>query len=299
MKLFSVEKNSRLMYSHTTHPYMIFLNNKIGRIFFSSRNIKNQSSIFWIDIDLSDNFKVINISEKPSLTYSNDGSFDTDGVFVTHIIKNKKKLKMYYLGWKKKTPYPMFESFIGMAESSNQGLTFDKISNSQIKGIQKNENNTNLLCSIIYDKGIFKMWYGDLVKWIKLKNRLQSIYNIKYATSPDGINWKNENKVCIDNSKKILNVGHPFVTVKDGIYFMLYSVDYGKGYRIRLAYSYDGISWKAKSRNFLSVGKQHWNNSSVSHPFYFEFNNRYFLLYSGNNFGKDGIGIKCIQRLSN
>lgn len=73
------------------------------------------------------------------------------------------------------------------------------------------------------------------------------------------------------------------------------TVDYrtvkGKGYQIGNASSVNGIDWK---RNYeidgLNLSDKGWDNMMMEYCHVFHHNGIQYMIYNGNNFGKDGFG---------
>ncbi|HEX9710822.1 MAG TPA: hypothetical protein VGB42_12760 [Candidatus Thermoplasmatota archaeon] len=102
--------------------------------------------------------------------------------------------------------------------------------------------------SILYEGGVYKMWYMGTVSW--------DVADIGYATSPDGINWTkyagnpiftNASGSAWDN----YNVGWPQVVKVGSTYFMYYSgrVNTDARKSIGLATSTDGTNWTRHPSN--------------------------------------------------
>ncbi len=52
------------------------------------------------------------------------------------------------------------------------------------------------------------MWYGSCFKWEEAEDRaLGSYYDIKYASSEDGIRWERDGNVCIGLKAGETNIG--------------------------------------------------------------------------------------------
>jgi len=58
------------------------------------------------------------------------------------------------------------------------------------------------------------------------------------------------------------------------------------------AESMDGINWIRKD-NFAGIGVSPtgWDSEMIEYANIFKFDNMYYMLYNGNDFGKSGIGI--------
>jgi hypothetical protein len=120
--LFNVEKNSDWMYSHAAVPFAEHVKDDIFRIYFTTRDKKNRSHGAFIEVDIKNPQKILNISPEPIIGPGPLGSFDDSGTMPTCIVKYQNKKYLYYVGWALGVTVP-FYFYIGMAEndgSSNQ-----------------------------------------------------------------------------------------------------------------------------------------------------------------------------------
>ena len=153
---------------------------------------------------------------------------------------------------------------------------------------------------VLKDKGIWRMWYVSLIKWEEKNNELKHYYHIKYAESLDGINWKKEGKICIDFKNTLeYAIARPCVIKRGNTYKMLYSYRAGEKnltYRIGYAESMDGINWERMDEKMnLSISESGWDSEMVCYPYVFEYNDKLYMLYNGNGYGKTGIGLAVLE----
>ncbi len=109
--------------------------------------------------------------------------------------------------------------------------------------------------SVLFDNGIYKMWYTGVTN---------SIYQIGYATSSDGIAWIKyaTNPVLVpdvSNPWEMTSVRDPHVIKTNGQYIMYFSARGATGpnniYQIGRAVSSDGINWiKEQTNPILTPG---------------------------------------------
>lgn len=130
-------------------------------------------------------------------------------------------------------------------------------------------------CWILFDEGIFKMWYtggGAVLPDETLRSR------ISYATSNDGVTWsKYENNPVLDvslNEWDSLGVETVTVLVDESApqpqrYKMWYAGQTFNDYRYEIGYAYsaDGISWQKHPTAVLGVGDENeWDNCFLEGP---------------------------------
>jgi hypothetical protein len=70
----------------------------------------------------------------------------------------------------------------------------------------------------------------------------------------------------------------------------------GRTYRIFHAQSNDGIEWNSEpNRPVLDLEPGSWDSEMTCYPCVFEHLGRHYLLYNGNDYGRDGFGIAVAE----
>ena len=81
------------------------------------------------------------------------------------------------------------------------------------------------------------------------------------------------------------------VIYENGIYKMWYSYR-GKYYKIGYAESYDGIKWSRMDKKVgINVSSKGWDSEMIEYGYVFDYDNKRYMMYNGNGFGKSGIGL--------
>ena len=93
--IFKPDQSLDWMQSHATTPVPVHLQDNEYRIFFSSRNQRNQNSLGYIDIDINTPNKINSISKNPVLELGELGNFDCDGIYGTSIVNQNGKLILH------------------------------------------------------------------------------------------------------------------------------------------------------------------------------------------------------------
>lgn len=293
--IFNAKNNHPWMHTHTALPIADHLDNDIFRIYFSTRDSQNRSSIGFIEVDITNPSKILKISEKPILSFGNIGAFDDSGVMGSSIVNFEGKKYLYYIGWTipKNTP---FKWAIGLAISSDNGKSFKKFSEGPI--MDRNYVDPFLVSSptVIFEDGVWKMWYISALRWELYKDKFRAPYHIRYADSEDGINWNRKGIVCIDfKNDKEFAIGRASILKENDIYHMWYS--YSKeNYRIGYAFSKDGIKWTRNDENAgIDVSESGWDSNSIEHSYVFKHKSKTYMLYTGNDYGKSGFGYAILE----
>jgi hypothetical protein len=65
-----------------------------------------------------------------------------------------------------------------------------------------------------------------------------------------------------------------------------------RSYRLGYAFSDDGIMWqRADESKGIDVSMEGWDSEMMCYPHIFKVDQEIYLLYNGNNFGRDGFGL--------
>lgn len=284
-------------------PIPEILENNALRIYFSTLDNKGRSQPIFMETDAESPNKVKYIEKKPILRLGNLGSFDDSGITISSIVKNGNRKHLYYIGWnpQKNVSYKLA---IGLAISENDS-PFQKISEGPIMDRSIDEPYFNTAPWVILDGGIWRMWYVSCYAWKIINNWPEPVYNIKYAVSNDGINWKRTGIIAIQQDDFAEAIGKPTVYIENGIYKMIYSyrnslnyrTDPMKSYRLGYAESNDGISWKRLDDKIgISFSKKGWDSIMMEYASTYFYNNQRYMLYNGNGFGESGFGYAVLNK---
>ncbi len=286
------------MHSHASYPVAEHLGSDMFRIYFSSRDKNNHSSVGFVDIDIYLPGKIINISKEPVLSPGELGAFDNDGVTISCILHFLEKRYLYYLGWNLCKTVP-FCNTIGLAISNAPESSFVRYSNAPILGRDTSDPFTISYPWVIYEENKWKMWYGSHLKWGDSESRDIFEHVIKYAESEDGIRWKKHDLISLyfDESNGEYAISKPCVIKEGNLYKMWYSFR-GNEYRIGYAESRDGIKWVRKDSEVgIDVSDSGWDSESIEYPFVFDHKGQQYMLYNGNGYGKTGFGLAILEHI--
>lgn len=293
--LFCPNNNYTWMFSHAANPFAENISTSIFRVYFTCRNSQNESHIAYVDVDFNDDFKIIDISNKPVLTPGEIGMFDDSGTAMGFLINIAQKKYLYYLGWNLKVKVPWLNT-IGLAVWNTEKQIFEKYSRAPLMDRSNEDPFTISYPSILYDNNIYRMWYGSNLKWGKSAEDMDHV--IKYAESIDGISWTRTNQIHINlNYPDEYAISKPWVMKVQEKYEMWYSYrSRGKTYRIGYAESTDGYTWERKDAEAgINVSDSEWDGEMICYPCVFDFNGKRYMLYNGNCYGKTGFGIAILQ----
>ena len=278
-KIISKDKNLFWANSHTSSPCVT----EDLQIYFTARDRYNISRIGKGKLILDPTPIVEGITKEPVISLGEQGSFDGNGTSYPYVANNY----LYYTGWLPCASVPFINN-LGLAEIKNSRVK--RLSRAPILPPTNNEPFGIGSTCVLKEEG-WHMWYTCFTKWVDKKH----YYHIRYATSNDGINWKRNNKVCIDFNKGEFAICRPSVINYNGVYHMIFCHK-GSEYKLGYAYSTDRINWTREDSALTIKGtKNQFDSQEMCYPFWFIHQNFIYLLYCGNNYGDSGIGIARLQ----
>lgn len=282
--------------SHAQEPVAEILEDRM-RIYYSSRDAENRSHTSYIETDVNDPGKILFEKSEPILPLGERGSFDDDGVMPSCIMDHDGKKFLYYTGWHRGEEFPYLNS-IGLAISEDGGVTFNRYGDKPLIEVS-GEGEFTGTPFVMYDGGVFRMWYLHCIQWVEVSGLREPVYNIRHAESQDGKKWTPSDKAVIELNEGEGGISSPSVLKEDGIYKMWYSyrrsVDYrtnkDSSYRIGYAESNDGIHWIRKDDEAgIERSDEGWDSDMTAYPYVVRKDNTRYMFYNGNGFGKSGLG---------
>ncbi len=296
-QLFAPAENYPWMYSHAANPFVEHLSANALRIYFTCRNEFHQSHIGFVDVNPNQNFEILNVSDKPVIGPGQAGLFDDSGTAMGCLLTINQSKYLYYLGWNLKVTVPWMNTIgLAIADDSSNFLKYGRV---PIMDRSEEDPFTISYPSILFDNGIYRMWYGSNLKWGKDQSEMDHV--IKYAESADGIHWKRTNQVVIGlEYENEYALSKPCVIKDPDCYRMWYSFRAQREistYRIGYAESFDGLDWIRKDNQVgIDVSSGGWDSEMICYPHIFDFNQKRYMLYNGNGYGKSGFGLAIMEK---
>lgn len=275
-------------------PTAVSLGGDMYRIYFSGGDDNNQSRIGYIEVNINEPEKILKLVDKPVLDIGAPGCFDDCGVSPTWLVHHAGKLYLYYMGWNRGSAVRVSE-ISGLAISSDGGESFERYSRVPVIDRTPAEPFLILVVSCIHvtPDGIWRMWYDSADTW--LAPDLPK-YNIKYAESLDGVNWKRQGVISVDyKSPEESRVSRACVLYEDGLQKMWYCYAIGRGgYRMGYAegiQNSDGMGFvRMDDQVGIDVSDSGWDSEMICYPNVFNHNGKKYMLYCGNGYGRGGFG---------
>ncbi len=279
------------------------------RIYFSCRPEKDKdgqakSYTAFIDVDRNNLFNIINVAKEPVLPLGGLGAFDEFAVYPTSVFRDYDDIKLYYAGWNRMKSVP-FNTSIGIAVSYDNGDTFNRIGPGPILSADLLEPFVLSGPKVRKFNDMWYMFYLAGTKWIMHNGKQEIIYKNRMAISSDGIKWSRMNMNIIpDKLNENECQAGPDVFYKDGLYHMYFVYREGldfrntpnRGYKIGYATSIDLITWLRKDEDAgIEYSEFGWDSTMQHYPHVFQIDEKFYMTYNGNDFGKYGFGLAELE----
>jgi predicted GH43/DUF377 family glycosyl hydrolase len=292
-QIYAPDGSKPWMRSHAANPVAEHREGDRFRIYFSTRDEQNRSSISFVEIDLKDPATILREAEQPVLAPGDLAMFDDSGVSIGCIIPVGSKRYLYYMGWHLTVAVP-WQNALGLAISEGPDEPFQRISRFPIVELNEIDPYTISYPWVNVENGTFRMWYGSNIQWGARKEDMRHL--IKYAESSDGIHWDRKNIVAIDFDRADEYAMCKPCVVKDPDRYRMWFCSRGESYRIRYAESKDGIGWtRADDQAGIEVSADGWDSGMIEYPCVFDHKGERYLLYAGNAFGRSGFGLAIAE----
>ncbi|HME37349.1 MAG TPA: hypothetical protein VKG63_00175 [Steroidobacteraceae bacterium] len=291
-------------------PQALLLDDRV-RIYFSTRavdksNGKYLSRIAFVEVT-KDLREVIRVSERTVIPLGKLGCFDEHGIFPMNVLRHGDAVLGYTCGWSRRVSVSV-DTAIGLAVSRDGGLTFERQGDGPVMSASLHEPCLVGDGFVKFIGGRFHMWYIFGTGWKKYAADAQPdrTYKIGHAHSRDGITWTKDEarQIIADRLGAAESQALPTVIGIEGRFHMFFcyrqSFDFrnnsARGYRIGHAFSDDLVNWTRDDQNpALDVTPGEWDSQMQCYPHVFECEGKVYLLYNGNEFGRNGFGAAVLE----
>jgi hypothetical protein len=280
------------------------------RVYFSTRERepdgKYLSRVAFVDLakDLS---SLLRVSQREVLPLGALGCFDEHGIFPMNVLRRGDLVYGYTCGWSRRVSVSV-ETAIGLAISSDDGLTFERVAPGPILGPSPQEPFLVGDPFVIAGDGHLHMWYIFGTSWrtYVAGEPPERIYKIGHAVSADGISWEKEEgrQVVPDRLGEDECQALPTAIRIGSRWHMLFCyrqasdfrTNRDRAYRIGYAWSDDGSDWKRDDDMAgIDVTPGSWDSDMLCYPHLFRNDDKVYLLYNGNEFGRHGFGAAVLS----
>ncbi len=297
--VFAVDQVPDWLGTHAQVPTPLLIDGKL-RIYVAARPQPGLSLTTFVDLDPDDPRRRLGIAGQSLLAPGKPGSFDEHGIMPSCALIEGDEVWLYYSGWSRSLSVPYTNS-TGLAISRDGGRSFAKFSEGPVLGRTIHDPYSATSPYVMREGSRWHMWYCSGTGWHEVNGKLEHSYDIKYASSSDGMFWQSSGLVAIAQRDPLEAITRPYVVRAGGHYHMWYcyrgSLDFRDGrdaYRIGYGVSHDGVSFERRDAQAgFAPGGELWDQHMVAYPAIVDVADRRYLFYNGNGFGVSGFG--CAQ----
>lgn len=281
------------------------------RIYFSTRSVDPENGKYLSHIafvDMRKNFRdVICVSNNTVIPLGELGCFDEHGIFPMSVMRHGDAVYGYTCGWNRRVSVSV-DTAIGLAISKDNGLTFQRMGQGPVLAASPQEPYLVGDGFVKVVNGVFHMWYIFGTGWGKFSDDSapDRTYKIGHTVSSNGISWIKEEarQIIADILGPTESQALPTVIEISGRHHMFFcfrqSSDFrtnkDRGYRIGHAWTDDLLNWTRDDDNpRLDVSPGEWDADMLCYPHVFACDEKVYLLYNGNEFGRAGFGLAVLE----
>lgn len=292
--VFCPDNHFQWMRSHAANPVAEPLGDDRFRVYFSTRDVGNRSSIGFVEFDIGAPQHILRLSPVPVIGPGPLGGFDDSGTSMGCLTTAADgSTHLYYLGWNLGVTVPWRNS-IGLAVRPAGDTTFHRASPAPVLDRNAVDPYSVSYPWILREDGCWRMWYGSNLSWGARQEDMAHV--LKYALSDNGLVWRPTGSIAIGfQAADEYAMSKPCVIRDDDCYRMWYSFR-GAAYRIGYAESADGVTWRRLDEQAgLMPSDQGWDAETVEYPCVFDHKGKRYLLYNGTRFGLSGFGLAVLE----
>lgn len=291
-RILSVQDWHPKLLSHAANPVPVWISGNRFRIYFSSRDGQNRSSVGAVDVDICSQ-EILHEHRTPLASHGIGGTYFADGISLGGCYEAEGVKWMTFMGWSN-PPNGHWFGELGRIEIERDGKL--KLEDPQVPAWPRSSFGSISLSYpwIMRDPGFgFRMWYGTTRAWDAGNGEM--LHVIESAHSRDGVHWIREGLAVPFELGVAQAFSRPTVIKSDdGLFEMWFSYRSGNGtpYRIGYANSHDGKNWKLDLKNSgIDVSTSGWDSQMIEYPYVFVHHGERYMLYNGNEYGRTGFGL--------
>ncbi len=256
-------------------------------LLISGRDARNRSRIGRATFRLDDPTQVT-LDPEPVLDLGAPGTFDENGTAYPFVVDADGEERLYYVGWMPTVITP-FQNHVGVAAKGSDGR-YHRLSRAPILPRTDAEPFGTGSVGVARDGQGWVMWYTAFDAWEGDPPR-EPTYDIRLATSDDGLVWRRDGTVAIPASPADGRLCRPAVYSRGGVHHVWYAYR-GAQYRIGYGRSADGRTFsRHDDQAGLACGPDAWDSEAMAYPCVFAHGAHLYMVYCGNGYGREGLGL--------
>jgi len=278
------------------------------RVYFSACKKDGEKLISYVCFaDFTKDFTRVLRTQKQIMPEGNVGCFDEHGIFPFSPFCDHGKIMAYTSGWSRRVSVSV-DTAIGLAVSEDGGESFQRIREGPVLTSSRTEPFLVVDGFVRRYEDSLHMWYIYGKEWKQYAGCTQPerIYKIGHAVSDNGIDWRKEGAAIIPDRLEDECQALPCVVYFKGCYHMFFCYRNAWGFRDQKERSYRlGYAWSNQPENWIRCDEKlnfeqpqdGWDSQMQCYPHVFTMDQRLYLLYNGNAFGKNGFGLAELEEM--
>jgi hypothetical protein len=292
-RIFGAAGQRPWMMSFAQNPFAEQIEGDLYRIYFSCRDAANRAHIGWVEIDITRPDVPLALSDAPLLAPGAPGRFDDAGVMMSWIAVARGDRYVYYIAWNLRDSKPYHLS-VGLAVGPFVGGA-PEVAALAAPVLDRSPVDPLFVSSpcVLVEGGLWRMWYLSGLGWPEAGGRTVPSYHLAYAESEDGKTWRPTGEVALGLGPGELGLSRPSILAGPDGYDMWFSFR-GEDHRYRLGFarSRDGRTWQREDMEAgVTTSDRGWDSEMIAYPFVFNHGDTQYMLYCGNDYGRDGFGL--------
>jgi hypothetical protein len=259
------------------------------RLFLTGRDKTVRSRVGVVTLNWAEKPKAVDVTPTPVFDLGALGDFDMDGVSYPWIVDRDGALFMYYVGWNRLGGEIPFRNQIGLAISEDGGKSFRRATRAPLLPLTDDESIGSGSCCVERVDGGWRLYYTNFLRWERQAGGVRHYYHIREAYSKDGFHWERPGKVVVDlMAPDEYALASPNLDVRDGDRVIHFTAR-GNRYKLFASVQHPSGFWQRLPRP-IEIARSDFDSDMQCYPRSLNFRERTYLLYSGNGYGRGGIG---------
>lgn len=287
-------------YSHAMFPVAEVLDQGAGvvRVYYTHRDRSNYGFPTYMDVAIDEKgaWAILRNHHQPIIDRAPAGHFDDSGVNVTSIVHTGNTKRFYYYGWNLGVTVP-FRNSIGVAAQAGDAVCLERLFPGPILDRSRDFPHFCATPFVLIDEGRFKMWFASGEPWRRSPEGSAAVScSIGYAESADGIDWIRAKQPAVSLAGADDHVVSTPWVIRDGDSYRMWYSRRGDKYRIGYAESRDGkVFMRRDEAAGIGVSDEGWDSEMICYPCVFDLRGARYLLYCGNDYGREGFGLAVLR----
>lgn len=277
--------------SHAANPLAVQVDGDLYRVFFSSRDGANRSSVGAVDVDIARR-RVERVLADPVALHGPVGRFDADGISVGCLHQDATGARfILFMGWQAPEDGHWRGDIGRLRLGDDLSLTLDP--DLPYLGVDASDPTSLSYPWVHRTSEGWEMWYGSTLSWDAGNGEM--LHVLRAARSGDGITWQRGGPV-LPHSIGVAQAFSRPTLASDGAGGLLMWFSFRgapvRTYRIGHARRSLGGEWElALDHSGLDVAPEGWDSQMVEYPFVLDHGGERLMLYNGNGYGRTGFGL--------